>query len=235
MIKIFGEIGIIYNTTRLILKQFKMAIRLVIFANDEKLRRSITNLFEYSDEYILVGTYGDVFNATKELLKDKPEVVLLDIDMPKKDGISAIPVIKAAMPLVMVIIYTQSEDEEIIFDSLCAGADGYILKNTSPIKLFEAIKEVKNGGVPLSPAVAKKILKCFHRDKRISKGLYGLTERECDVLDLLVKGYSIKQIASELHIAFDTCRSHLRNIYHKLNVNCGKEAIAKVLAEHIKF
>lgn len=212
-----------------------MAIRLVIFEKDEELRKSMTNLFEFSDDCLLVGTYENVHNAKKVIQKDKPEVVLLDIDMPKEDGISAIPVIKAAKPLVSVIIYTQYEDEDKLFNSLCAGADGYILKNTSPITLFDAIQEVKKGGVPLSPAVAKKVLNCFHRDKRSSKTTYGLTERESEVLDLLVKGYSIKQIAAELHMAFDTCRSHLRNIYHKLHVNCGKEAIAKVLAEHIKF
>lgn len=212
-----------------------MAIRLVIFEKNEEMRKSMTNLFIYSDDYLLVGTYEDVQNAKKVILKDKPEVVLLDIDMPMEDGISAIPVIKAAKPLVSVIIYTQYEDEDKLFNSLCSGADGYILKNTSPLKLFDAIQEVKKGGVPLSPTVAKKVLNCFHRNKRSSKNTYGLTERESEVLDLLVKGYSIKQIATELHMAFDTCRSHLRNIYHKLHVNCGKEAIAKILAEHIKF
>lgn len=213
-----------------------MAVRVVIFEDNEKLRKSITSLFQYSEKYNLVGAYEDVLNARKVIKKDRPEVVLLDIDMPKMNGIAAIPAIKETDPLISVIMYTQFEDDEKLFNSLCAGADGYILKNNSPLKLFDAIEEVRAGGVPLSPAVAKKVLHHFHSsEKEKSKDKYGLTERESEVLQLLVKGYSIKQIASDLHIAFDTCRSHLRNIYNKLHVSCGKEAIAKVLAEQIRF
>lgn len=213
-----------------------MAVRVVIFEDNAKLRKSITSLFQYSEKYQLVAAYEGVLNAGNIIKQDRPEVVLLDIDMPKMNGIAAIPAIKEMNPLISVIMYTQFEDDEKLFNSLCAGADGYILKNTSPLKLFDAIEEVRAGGMPLSPAVAKKVLHHFHTsDKERSKDKYGLTERESEVLQLLVKGYSIKQIASDLHIAFDTCRSHLRNIYHKLHVACGKEAIAKVLAEKIKF
>ena len=213
-----------------------MAIRVVLFEDNEKLRKSISSLFQYSEKYMLVGAYESVLDVKQVVKKDRPEVVLLDIDMPKMNGIAAIPAIKEINPLISVIMYTQFEDDGKLFDSLCAGADGYILKNNSPLKLFDAIEEVRAGGVPLSPAVAKKVLHHFHSsEKEKSKDKYGLTDRESEVLQLLVKGYSIKQIASDLHIAFDTCRSHLRNIYHKLHVCCGKEAIAKVLAEHIKF
>ena len=213
-----------------------MAVRVVIFEDNAKLRKSLTFLFQYNEKFHLVGNYEDVLNTGKVIQKDRPEVVLLDIDMPKMNGIAAIPVIKEINPLISVIMYTQFEDDEKLFNSLCAGADGYILKNNSPLKLFDAIEEVRAGGMPLSPAVAKKVLHHFHtNDKKKSEEKYGLTERESEVLQLLVKGYSVKQIASDLHIAFNTCRSHLRNIYHKLHVACGKEAIAKVLADKIKF
>lgn len=216
-----------------------MGTRIIIFEDNENLRISLTSLFKYSDDYELIATYADVLDAANVVKNSKPQVVLLDIDMPKVDGISAIPIIKEADPLVSVIMYTQFEDDEKLFNSLCAGADGYILKNTSPLKLFNAIEEVKKGGVPLSPSVAKKVLTFFHTHfpshKAESKIRYGLTTRETEVLQLLMKGYSVKLIAAKLNIAFDTARSHLRNIYHKLHVNCGKEAIAKVLSEHIKL
>jgi DNA-binding NarL/FixJ family response regulator len=136
------------------------------------------------------------------------------------------------LPEISIVMYTQFEDEDKIFRSLCAGADGYILKKTSPIILFQALEEVSNGGAPLSPAIAKKVLASFHTSS--NKALrYNLTPREIEVLKLLIKGYSVKYIAAELFICYDTCKSHLKNIYTKLHVNCGKEAIAKVLAERI--
>ncbi len=212
-----------------------MAIKLVVFEDNVTLRKSLESLFEITSDYMLVGTYPNPLNAKKVILNDDPDIVLMDIDMPEMDGISAISKVKEVKPLISVIMYTQFEDDEKLFRSLCAGADGYILKKTSPIKLFDAIDEVRNGGVPLSPEVARKVLNFFSGRKNRSRDLYGLTEREAEVLHLLVKGYSIKLIASQLNIAFDTCRSHLRNIYIKLHVHCGKEAIAKVLANQIKL
>lgn len=212
-----------------------MAVKLVIFEDNEKLRKSLTALFQYSEDYMLLGTYANALEAAEVIKELQPDVVLLDIDMPGMNGIAAIPEIKEAHPVVSVIMYTQFEDDKKLFDSLCAGADGYILKNTAPLRLFDFIEEVRNGGLPLSPAVAGKVLGFFRGKKRKPEEKYGLTQRESEVLQLLVKGYSIKLIASKLNIAFDTSRSHLRNIYHKLHVNCGKEAIAKVLAGKIKF
>jgi DNA-binding NarL/FixJ family response regulator len=128
-------------------------------------------------------------------------------------------------------MYTMFEDDEKLFNSLCAGANGYILKKTSPYKLFEAINEVMEGGAPMSPTIAKRVLQTFQN--KSAARLYHLSPRETEILQLLIKGYSVKMIASELKIAFDTARAHLRNIYQKLHVNCGKEAIAKVLSEKI--
>lgn len=212
-----------------------MAVKLIIFEDNEKLRKSLIGLFQYSEKYLLLGTFPNVLDAGNVLKEHLPDVVLLDIDMPGMNGIAAIPIIKEAHPMVSVIMYTQFEDDNKLFDSLCAGADGYILKNTAPLRIFDFIEEVRNGGLPLSPAVAGKVLEFFRGKKKRPEEKYGLTQRESEVLQLLVKGYSIKLIASKLNIAFDTSRSHLRNIYNKLHVNCGKEAIAKVLAEKIKI
>jgi DNA-binding NarL/FixJ family response regulator len=210
-----------------------MAIRLVIFEDNEVLRNSLATLLGGCEDYELVGAYGDVLQVQEMVEKHLPEVVVLDIDMPGKDGISAIPIIKEVNPNISVVMYTQFEDDEKLFSCLCAGADGYVLKKTSPLKLFQAITDVREGGAPMSPAIARKVLSSFHSKQQTAQLQYDLTSRELEVLQLLVKGYSVKLIAAELDIAFDTSRSHLRNIYRKLHVNCGKEAIAKVLAEKI--
>lgn len=210
-----------------------MAIRLVIFEDNEVLRNSLVTLLGSSEDYLVVGAFADVLDVSNVISQDEPDVVILDIDMPQMDGISAIPIIKEINPLISVVMYTQFEDDEKLFSSLCAGADGYVLKKTSPMKLFQAIGEVYKGGAPLSPTIARKVLTSFRTEQKNAKVHYDLTSREVEVLQLLVKGYSVKFIAAELTIAFETSRSHLRNIYRKLHVNCGKEAIARVLADKI--
>jgi DNA-binding NarL/FixJ family response regulator len=128
-------------------------------------------------------------------------------------------------------MYTVFEDDEKLFECLCAGANGYLLKKTPPAKLFDAIQEVLEGGAPMSPVIARKVLNTFQVKETSNK--YNLSPREIEVLQWLIKGYSIKIIAAEMNLAFDTVRSHLKNIYQKLHVNCGKEAIAKALSERI--
>lgn len=210
-----------------------MATRIVIFEDNDRVRDSLTSVLNNTEGYEICGAYPVVLDVTNIVKKTYPDVVILDIDMPHMDGITAIPLIKEVNPEISIVMYTQFEDDDKLFRSLCAGADGYVLKKTSPVLLMEAIEEVRNGGAPLSPAVARKVLFTFREQKSTAKEKYELTEREIEVLQLLTKGYSVKLIAAELHIAYDTCRSHLRNIYRKLHVNCGKEAIAKVLAEKI--
>jgi len=207
-----------------------MVNQLVIFEDNESLRKSLVTLLNSSVDYNVAGDFSNVLDAKENIEAIKPDLVIMDIDMPKKDGISAIPIIKEINPEILVVMYTQFEDEDKIFRSLCAGADGYILKKTSPLQLFNALDEVRKGGAPMSPAIARKVLESFHSHSSIK---YKLTQREIEVLKLLMKGCSIKYIASELFIAYDTCKSHLKNIYIKLHVNCGKEAVAKIMAEKI--
>lgn len=211
-----------------------MENRLVIFEDNESLRRSLVILLNANDEYSVSGDFPNVLNVKESIENLCPNLVILDIDMPGKDGITAIPIIKEIDPEILVVMYTQFEDDDKIFRSLCAGADGYILKKTSPGQLFKALADVKTGGAAMSPAIAKKVMASFREDNS-GAVKYNLTEREIEVLKLLIKGCSIKYIASELHIAYETGRSHLKNIYAKLHVNCGKEAIAKILAEKIKL
>lgn len=210
-----------------------MLTQLVIFEDNEVLRKSLVTLLNDGQEYSVAGDFPNVLQVKEIVSRIKPGLIILDIDMPGRDGISAIPEIKEINPNILIVMYTQFEDDEKIFKSLCAGADGYILKKTSPVKLFDALKEVIDGGAPMSPAIARKVLGSFRGGATNPPVKYNLTEREVEVLKLLTKGCSVKYIAAELNIAFETCRSHLKNIYNKLHVNCGKEAIAKVLAEKI--
>lgn len=210
-----------------------MPIRIVIFEDNERLRESLAYLLQSVPDYEVVGDYDNCKDAVNITRVYKPDIVLMDIDMPGESGIKGVSLVKETSPATAVIMYTVFEDDEKLFQCLCAGANGYLLKKTAPEKIFEAIREVMEGGAPMSPSIAKKVIDTFHPSKNSNQ--YNLTERELEVLQLLSKGHSTKAIADKLSIAFNTVRSHLKNIYAKLHVNCGKEAIAKVLAEHISF
>ena len=208
-----------------------MAISIMIFEDNDRLRDSLVYLLKSSSGYEISGDYSNCLEAETLMRVYKPDVVLMDIDMPGESGIVGVRKIKETRPQTAVIMYTVFEDDEKLFQCLCAGANGYLLKKTPPQKLFEAIQEVMDGGAPMSPSIARKVLGSFQTRGQSNK--YHLSAREIEVLQWLIKGYSIKIIASEMHLAFDTIRSHLKNIYQKLHVNCGKEAIAKALGERI--
>ncbi|MDB5201338.1 MAG: DNA-binding response regulator [Ferruginibacter sp.] len=207
-----------------------MATRIIIFEDNDKLRESLAYLLRSQPEYAMVADYNNCNEAATITRVYQPDVVLMDIDMPGESGINGVRFVKEARPQTAVIMYTVFEDDEKLFQCLCAGANGYLLKHTPPQKLFDGIQEVIEGGAPMSPVIARKVLNSFQAGKRNE---YALSAREIDVLQLLARGYSAKMIAADLHISFDTARSHLKNIYRKLHVNSGKEAIGKALGEHI--
>jgi len=207
-----------------------MSIKIVLFEDNDRLRESLVALFSGMDEYEVTGDYNNCNEAATIARVYQPDVVLMDIDLPGNTGIKGVTMIKEARPQTSIIMYTVFEDDEKLFQCLCAGANGYLLKKTPPSKLIDAITEVIEGGAPMSPSIARKVLNTFQKGK---SNQYFLSAREIEVLQLLIKGYSAKMIAAELSIAFDTARFHLKNIYTKLHVNCGKEAIAKALGEHI--
>ncbi len=208
-----------------------MSVSLVIFEDNDRLRESLVCLFKADERYELAGDYGHCRNAGDVIRLHKPDVVLMDIDMPGVSGIEGVKEIKTIRPQTSVVMYTVFENDEKIFDCLCAGANGYLLKKTPPARLFDAIAEVIDGGAPMSPSIARKVLDSFNGKKQAQQ--YDLSAREMEVLKLLTEGHSTKVIAAALFISFETVRSHLKNIYNKLHVNCGKEAIAKVLRERI--
>jgi len=212
-----------------------MKKKLMIYEDNEALRNSLAYLINSSDDYMVISHFNNVNDIKNQVLQYEPDLIIMDIDMPGKDGITGVGEVKEVQPEINVIMYTQFEDDERLFKSICAGADGYILKKTAPEKLFDAIKEVLNGGSPLSPLIARKVIDSFKTTQKNNniQLKYDLTDRETEILQLLTKGYSVKLIAHEMHIAYDTARSHLRNTYRKLHVNCGKEAIAVLLASKI--
>lgn len=208
-----------------------MQVRIVIFEDNHDLRESLASLLDHHENFQVIGQYEDCMKVTEVIHEDNPDVVLMDIDMPGMSGIDGVIKIKNKRPETSVIIYTVFEDDEKLFQCLCAGANGYLLKRTPPKKLVDSILEVLDGGAPMSPQIARKVLNTFH--PHTSNLRYSLTQRETEVLQFLMKGYGSKQIGAEMFLSPETIRSYLKNVYRKLHVNCGKEAIVKALQERI--
>jgi len=207
-------------------------MKILIFEDNRRIRESLELLLSGTPGFEVAGTFENANDAGQIVLEYTPEVVLMDIDMPGTNGIEGVRLIKESSPKTNIIMFTVFEDENKLFDCLAAGANGYILKNTPALHLIQAIHEVCAGGAPMSPGIARKVLNSFAQKKNYSKD-YHLSNRELQILELLVKGFSYKMIASECNITLDTVRTHLKNIYTKLHVSCGKEAIAKALKDHI--
>jgi len=209
-----------------------MAVRIAIFESDIDLRNLLKFFLQESDDYEVMGSYGDLTDVEGIVLRDRPDFLIMDTNLPDRDFLPCISLARALHPGIHVLIYTGSADPETIKECLYAGAEGYILKKSPLSSLLAAIREVRSGGAYFSPEVAKKILLTLLQKPRPSEAIsYDLTGREAQVLKLLMKGHSVKGIAVELNMAFETCRTHLRSVYKKLNVNCGKEAIVKILQE----
>lgn len=209
-----------------------MPIRILLFEDNDQLRTSLSWLFEVTPDIELCGQFSHCRNASAEVRKHLPDVVIMDIEMPGMSGIEGVRLCKEANPATHIVMYTVFEDDERLFEAICAGADGYLLKKTSPSRLVEAIHEAHEGGSPVSPSLAKRLLKAFQQRPYLlpeQTPSFDLSTREKEILSWLVKGMSYKQIAAECFISVETVRRHLQNIYAKLHVNCGTEAVAKAL------
>jgi DNA-binding NarL/FixJ family response regulator len=209
-----------------------MAIKLMIYEDNSRLRQSLKLLLNEKNGFEVVGAFPDCDAAEKQVNKLQPELVIMDIDMPGIGGIKGVKIIKSVFPEVKIVIHTVFDDDNRIFECICAGADGYLLKNTSPSKLIQALHELAEGGAPMSPFVAQKIFGHFRKESAVIE-LFQLSNREKEILEMLVKGNSYKMIADRCMISFDTVKKHLQNIYRKLHVNCGTEAVAKALRNKI--
>lgn len=209
-----------------------MPYQLLIFEDNARLRQSLELLLNDELNFNVAAAYPDCDKADKLAEKFNADLVVMDIDMPGIGGVEGVRRIKNSNPEVKVVMHTMYDDDNRIFDSICAGADGYLLKNTSPVQLVNALHEVMNGGAPMSPFVAQKIFQHFRQVKTDSEQ-FNLTHREKEILELLVKGNSYKMIADKSNVSIDTVKKHLQNIYHKLHVNCGTEAVVKALQHKI--
>jgi DNA-binding NarL/FixJ family response regulator len=204
-------------------------ISVSIIDDEKELRESITTFINGSPGFRCVSAYGSADAALQHLPGDKPDVVLMDINMPGMGGIECAERLKALMPNVQIVMLTVYEDTEQIFRALSAGATGYLLKRLSPTKLLQAIREVQAGGSPMSNSIARKVVASFQKVKKTDEKQPHLSPREQAVLDCLAKGLTYKQIADQLEISIDTIRTHLRRVYEKLHVQSRTEAVAKYL------
>jgi DNA-binding NarL/FixJ family response regulator len=203
-----------------------------IFEDNEKLRELIELLIGSSNEFSVVGKYHNTHEIVKKVQVDKPDVIIMDIDMPEHNGIEGVREVKKHFPNIKIIMHTVFDDDDRLFTCLSYGADGYILKKDAPTSLFNAIKEVLAGGAPMSAGIATRVLQTFRIVEKPSNN-YHLTEREKEILELLTKGFSYRMIGIECNISIETVRRHLKNIYQKLHVQCGTEAVAKAIHERL--
>jgi DNA-binding NarL/FixJ family response regulator len=209
-------------------------IKVVIFEDNTNLRRGLATLISGSDGFECTGAFGNCDNLIKNIRETKPDVVLMDIDLPGMSGIEAVKTLKSQFPAIKVLMETIFEDDEKVFDSICSGAEGYILKSTPPAQILEAIIEIHEGGAPMTPSIASKVLSMFKAGASFRKDVsYRLSDREMEILKCLVDGMSYKLIADNCSISIDTVSSHIKNIYKKLQVHSKSEAVVKAIKGRI--
>lgn len=208
-----------------------MKQRIIIFDDDTARRDSLSMLLNMCSDMECSGTFASAANAISNVRQTQPDMVLMDIDMPLGNGISGTRTIKEVFPDLPIIMQTVFDDDQNIFEALKAGANGYLLKKTPPDKLLEQIREALTGGAPMTGSIAVKVLQ-FFREQSIPNA-YHLSEREKNILKLLVDGHSYKMIATKSNIAYFTVCNHIKNIYDKLHVNSATEAVKLAIQQRL--
>jgi DNA-binding NarL/FixJ family response regulator len=204
-----------------------MKLKVCIVEDTDDIRNGLAQMINHAGDFVCEKVFADGETAVKELPSYQPDIVLMDIDLPGINGIECISRLKEHCPNTQFMMLTVYEDDDNIFRSLEAGATGYMLKRTSSVQLMEAIKDIYNGGSPMNAQIARRVVASFNKPK-VSAHSDELTKREFELLDLLSQGYRYKDIAAKLFISQDTVRTHIRNIYVKLQVKSKIEAINKV-------
>ncbi len=208
-------------------------INVALIEDQKVLREGLAFLIDGTEGFRCSGSYGSVEQALQKLERDLPQVVLIDIGLPGMSGIDGIRLLKDRFPEVLCITLTVYEDEQKIFDALCAGASGYLLKRTPPARLVESLREVVNGGAPMSPEVASRVVSLFKNIRPPEHADYQLTPHELRLLKMLVEGHSYKTAAAELRSSINTIGTHMQSIYRKLQVHSKSEAVVKALRQRL--
>lgn len=210
-------------------------IKVAIFDDNNSLRDSISMLLQDSQDFTLCGSFSHCLNVIDDIIECNPDVVIMDIDMQGINGIEGVKLIRKKFPDLQVLMFTVFDNDEKVFAAIKAGAGGYILKNAEPKNLLNAISEVYNGGAPMTPGIARKVLNQFHNILPEEVKDYHLSLREKEVLSLLVDGLSYKMIAGKLNITYDTVRAHMKKIYFKLHVSSMTEAVAVAINKKLFY
>lgn len=208
-------------------------IKVALCEDNEAFRESLVQFIDDSPGFKVECACSSADNIIALIQKHKPDVILMDIDMPGINGIKATELVKSHFPEINVLILTVYEDDQKIFDAILAGATGYLLKKTTPSRILEAITEVQQGGASMSASIVKKVLSFFNQKDVSGANDYTLSPRELTILQCLVNGDSYKMITDHCNISMGTVRSHINNIYKKLHINSKSEAVAKALKEKL--
>ena len=204
-------------------------IKVCIVEDDQGVRDGLAGLVGQEKGFECLSSYRTAEDALTELPKRKPDVILMDINLPGMSGIDCVSRIKSQLPATQVVMLPVYEDTDQIFKALASGASGYMLKSAPPEEILAAVRDVHAGGSPMSPHIARKVVQSFSAQAPSPKATEGLSPREQEVLELLSHGFLYKEIADKLHISFETVHTYVRRIYEKLHVRSRTEAVAKYL------
>jgi DNA-binding NarL/FixJ family response regulator len=208
-------------------------VKTAIVEDQRGIREGLSLLINSTEGYVCTGSYRSMEEALEKIKRELPEVMLCDIELPGMNGIEGIRLLKELYPQIKLLMLTVYDDDERIFDALCAGACGYLLKRTSPARLMECLKEAVTGGAPMSPEVATRVVGLFREMRPHEQADYDLTPHETRLLKLIVEGYNYTTAAEELGVSFNTIKFHMRHIYEKLQVHSKSEAVAKAMRDRL--
>jgi DNA-binding NarL/FixJ family response regulator len=208
-------------------------IKTAVVEDIRNIREGLTMLINFTDGFECSGSFRSMEEAIPRIRREVPDVLLSDIGLPGMSGIEGVKILKEQFPQMTVLMLTVYDDDERIFDALCAGASGYLLKRTSPAKLIENIREAVSGGAPMSPEVAMRVIKLFRDIRPPERVDYDLTPHETRLLKLIVEGHNYTTAAEELRVSYNTIKFHMRHIYEKLQVHSKSEAVAKALQNRL--
>jgi DNA-binding NarL/FixJ family response regulator len=221
------------NSTTASIGSTPSLVKVVVVEDHRELRDYISFMINSAEGYRCIGSYRTMEEAIQKIPGDIPDVVLSDIGLPGMSGIEGVKILKEQYPQILILMITVYDDDDRIFDALCAGASGYLLKKTAPAKLLDSLKEAIGGGAPMSPEVARRVITLFRSVRPPERADYDLTPHETRLLKLLVEGHNYKTAAAKLGVTTATISFHLQHIYEKLQVHSKSEAVAKALKNRL--